>query len=129
MANIPFPTTAPMAQAYEELLDGEPHLRLQPAAPHELLCNRLHAWVRAALPAGSALRLPPRRTPFDLRPGSHVCPDLALATADATLPYLAVEVIQPGDHGLDTVTKKQLYLECRLPRLWIVDSRYHNVEV
>ena len=29
----------------------------------------------------------------------------------------------------DTVLKKQIYSDCRAPRLWIVDSRYQNVEV
>jgi Uma2 family endonuclease len=118
-----------MPQAYEELFDGEAHLRLAPAAPHELLCNRLHAWVRAALPPGSPFRLPPRRTPFDLSPGSRVSPDLALTHADDGRLYLAVEIVQPGDHNRDTVVKKQLYMDVRLPRLWIVDSRYHNVEI
>ena len=118
-----------MPQACEELISGEPHLRPAPAAPHELLCNRLHAWVRAALPLNSALCLPPRRTPFALCTGDRVCPDLALTHADDGRLYLAVEVLQPGDHHCDTVVKKELYLEQLLPRLWIVDSRYHNVEV
>ncbi len=118
-----------MPYAYEEHLAGEPCLRHAPAAPHELLCNRLRAWVRAALPPGSALILPPRRTPVTLPGGDRVCPDLALTHAADGRLYLAVEVLQPGDHHLDTVLKKELYLTALLPRLWIVDSRYHNVEV
>ena len=39
------------------------------------------------------------------------------------------EVIDSGDHSSDTVTKKMIYEECRLPRLWMVDLRYDNVEV
>ncbi len=73
--------------------------------------------------------LPPRRTPLELRPGCRVAPDLALTRAADGWLCLAVEVIQPGDHHRDTVVKKQLYMDCRLPRLWIVDSRYHNVEI
>ncbi|MEI6860783.1 MAG: Uma2 family endonuclease [Verrucomicrobiota bacterium] len=118
-----------MPNTYEEVLDGEACLRLAPAEPHELLCNRLHAWVRAALPPNSSLSLPPRRTPVELPGGDRVCPDLTLThTADGRL-YLAVEVLQPGDHHRDTVVKKDLYLAHSLPRLWLVDSRYHNVEV
>ena len=118
-----------MPHPYEELLAGEAHVRASPMTPHELLCNRLHAWVRAALPANSALELLPRRTPVDLRADLRPCPDLALVQAGSGQLYLAVEVLQPGDHHRDTVLKKQLYMECRVPRLWIVDSRYHNVEV
>jgi Uma2 family endonuclease len=43
--------------------------------------------------------------------------------------WLAVEVIQAGDHQPDTVLKKSLYEDIRVPRLWLVDPRYDNVEV
>jgi Uma2 family endonuclease len=118
-----------MPLPYEERLAGELHLRVAPGKPHELLCNRLHAWVRESLPPNSTLQLPPRRTPFELPQGDLVCPDLALVNPNEKRLYLAVEVIQPGDHNRDTVVKKLLYLEQGLPRLWIVDSRYHNVEI
>lgn len=118
-----------MPHPYEELLAGEAHLRASPMSPHELLCKRLHAWVRAALPANSALELLPRRSPVELRADLRPCPDLALVHVPDGRLYLAAEVLQPGDHHRDTVLKKQLYLECKIPRLWIVDSRYHNVEV
>ena len=85
--------------------------------------------MRAALPPNSALCLLPRRTPVTLGGGDCVCPDLALSRAEDGRLYLAVEVLQPGDHHWDTVVKKELYLTERLPRLWIVDSRYHNVEI
>ena len=118
-----------MPHPYEELLAGEPHHRAQPAGPHELLCNRLHAWVRAALPANSALELLPRRTALELDANNRVCPDLALRQKIGEQLYLAAEVLQPGDHHRDTVLKKEIYLTQRLPRFWIVDSRYHNVEI
>jgi Uma2 family endonuclease len=118
-----------MPHSYEELLAGEPHQRAQPAGPHELLCNRLHAWVRAALPANSTLELLPRRTVLELDANNHLCPDLALRQKASGQLYLVAEVLQPGDHHRDTVVKKELYLAQRVPRCWIVDSRYHNVEV
>lgn len=118
-----------MSDPYKELIAGETFIRGPLNAPHELLCARLHAWVASVLPANSALRLLPRRTALTLRAGTEVCPDLALVRRDSAQLYLAAEVLQPGDHHPDTVLKKQLYSDCRIPRLWIVDSRYQNVEV
>jgi Uma2 family endonuclease len=43
--------------------------------------------------------------------------------------YLVAEVLQPGDHHVDTVDKKQVWNDGRLPRLWMIDPRYLNVEV
>lgn len=118
-----------MPDPYEELIDGETFIRGPLNGPHELLCDRLHSWVSSHLPANSALKLLPRRTTLTLRAGTDICPDLALVRRDTNELYLAAEVLQPGDHHPDTVLKKQLYADCRAPRLWIVDSRYQNVEV
>lgn len=117
-----------MSDAYDELINGETFLRGSLNAPHERLCDRLHDWVARHLPANSALRLLPRRASVTLRPGARLRPDLALVRRDSGHLYLAAEVLQPGDHHPDTVLKKQLYADCRVPRLWIVDSRYQNVE-
>ena len=43
--------------------------------------------------------------------------------------WLAAEVVSSEDHRPDTVIKKQIYEEIRLPRLWMIDPRYDNVEV
>jgi Uma2 family endonuclease len=51
-----------------------------------------------------------------------------LTTATQKL-FLAVEVIDRADHRPDTVIKKELYEKIRVPRLWILDPRYDNVEV
>jgi hypothetical protein len=118
-----------MSAPYKELIDGETFIRASLNAPHELLCDRLHAWVAAHLPVNSSLKLLPRRTALALRPGVEIRPDLALVHGGTARLYLASEVLQPGDHHPDTVLKKQLYSDCRVPRLWIVDSRYQNTEV
>jgi Uma2 family endonuclease len=118
-----------MPEPYQELIDGETFLRGPLNGPHELLCDRLHFWVARHLPINSALKLLPRRTTLTLRAGTDICPDLALVRRDTNELYLAAEVLQPGDHHPDTVLKKQLYSDCRVPRLWVVDSRYQNVEV
>lgn len=118
-----------MSEPYQELIDGETFIRGPLNAPHELQCDRLHAWVAGRLPANSAFKLLPRRTLVTLRAGTDIRPDLVLVRrADSQL-YLAAEVLQPGDHHPDTVLKKQIYSDCCAPRLWIVDSRYQNVEV
>jgi hypothetical protein len=36
--------------------------------------------------------------------------------------------VNSEDHRPDTVIKKQIYEEIKLPRLWMVDPRYDNVE-
>lgn len=118
-----------MPDPYQELIDGESFLRGPLNAPHELICDRLHAWVARHLPVNSVLKLLPRRSSVALRPGTDICPDLALVRRDNNDLYLAAEVLQPGDHHPDTVLKKQVYSDCRSPRLWIVDSRYQNVEL
>ena len=118
-----------MTAPYKELIAGDTFIRAAPNAPHELLCDRLHAAVTAHLPSNSSLRLLPRRTSITLREGAEICPDLALVRGPTSLLYLAAEVLQPGDHHPDTVLKKELYSDARTLRLWIVDSRYHNTEV
>jgi len=57
------------------------------------------------------------------------CPDLALVTAASGKLFLAVEVVGRDDHHFDTVMKKEIYERLRVPRLWMVDPRYDNVEV
>lgn len=58
-----------------------------------------------------------------------LCPDLALVTTASGKLFLAVEIISRDDHRADTVTKKEIYDQIRVPRLWMVDPRYDNVEV
>ena len=75
-------------------------------------------------------RLLSPRTPLPVAPKSILRPDLALiATATGRL-WLVAEVISSDDHHhADTVDKKSVYEEIKLPRLWMVDPRYDNVEI
>ncbi|MBI2497449.1 MAG: Uma2 family endonuclease [Opitutae bacterium] len=123
-----------MSEAYEELLQGETVCRQPPSSEHELLVTRLHDLVTRSLPLNSALRLLPRRSELQLEEHSVLRPDLAIVRTDpgsdsTAVLYLVAEVLQPGDHHVDTVLKKQLWADAQLPRLWIVDPRYLNVEV
>jgi Uma2 family endonuclease len=123
-----------MSEPYEELLQGEPVDRRGPSAEHELLVGRLHERVARALPLNSALRLLPPRAELLLGEHSVLRPDLAVVRTDPAAEgvaalYLIAEVLLPGDHHTDTVIKKQLWADSRLPRLWMVDPRYLNVEV
>ena len=43
--------------------------------------------------------------------------------------WLAAEIISRDDHHADTVVKKEFYEKIRVPRLWMVDPRYDNVEI
>lgn len=123
-----------MSEAYEELLQGETVYRQPPSSEHELLVARLHALVARSLPLNSALRLLPPRSELLLEEHSVLRPDLTVVRTDpgtdnTAVLYLVAEVLLPGDHHVDTVLKKQLWSDAQLPRLWMVDPRYLNVEV
>lgn len=121
-----------MSEAYEETIGGETVLRRTPGLDHERLVTDLHALVRAALPFNSTLQLLPPRSRLRLADDCILCPDLAAIRLDAggvAVPYLVAEVLLPGDHHLDTFIKKQIWSDLRLPRLWMVDPRYLNIEV
>ena len=57
-----------------------------------------------------------------------VRPDLALVTAATGKAWLVAEIIDSADHRPDTVLKKAIYEDFKVPRVWMVDPRYDNVE-
>jgi Uma2 family endonuclease len=123
-----------MSEAYEEVIEGETINRRSPPLAHEILVGRLHALVAGALPPGAALQLLPPRSSLQLADDCILRPDLTVVRTAPGLAgparlYLVAEVLLPGDHHLDTFVKKQLWSDFRLPRLWMVDPRYLNVEV
>ena len=118
-----------MSQSYEEIFDGELTPRQAPGARHELICSRLHTAMTASVANIASTRLLEPRAQVRLSNSLVVCPDLALvATATGKL-WLAAEIVNSDDHHIDTVVKKQMYEEVRVPRLWMIDPRYDNVEV
>jgi Uma2 family endonuclease len=123
-----------MSEAYEEVIQGEMVSRRPPPLAHETLVNRLHALVAAGLGPNAALQLLPPRASLQLADDCILRPDLTVVRTAPELAgsarlYLVAEVLLPGDHHLDTFVKKQLWSDLRLPRLWMVDPRYLNVEV
>ena len=118
-----------MSRTYAEILNGAPLARCAPGARHELICARLHKWVKASVANFAGTRLLPPRAEVRLSMRHTVCPDLALVAAANGKVWLAAEIVSSDDHAPDTVIKKQIYEEMRLPRLWMVDPRYDNVEV
>ncbi len=104
-------------------------MRLAPDARHELVCERLHRSVRASVANLTSTRLLEMRAQVQLTRDTVVRPDLALVTVPHGKVWLIAEVICSGDNRPDTVIKKQLYEELKIPRLWMVDPRYDNVEV
>jgi hypothetical protein len=118
-----------MTAPYEEILAGETWLRLPPGPRHEAICARLHTRVGIALGDTAGLRLLEPRTVVQVRAGTLLRPDLALVDAANGRLWLAAEIIHTGDHHVDTVTKKTIYEDVRVPRLWMVDPRYDNVEL
>jgi len=117
------------AGPYTETIGGELLMRSAPDARHEAICARLHEAVTASVSGLASTRLLGVRTQVSLSRDSVVCPDLALVTVPNGKVWLVAEVICSGDNRPDTVLKKQLYEELRIPRLWMVDPRYDNVEV
>jgi len=77
----------------------------------------------------ASARLLPPRTQIRISRTTLLCPDLALVTVATGKLWLAVEVVSRDDHHTDTFIKKQVYEDIRVPRLWMVDPRYDNVEV
>ncbi len=118
-----------MSESYEELLGGQTFVRRPPGVRHELICTRLHQWVNAGTANLSSARLLQPRSQVRLSFETLVCPDLALVTVPTGKLWLAAEIVSSDDHSADTVIKKQLYEDLKLPRLWMVDPRYDNVEV
>ena len=125
-----------MNEAYEELIAGQRVLRRPPTSLHETLVARLHRLVGQSLPLNSTLRLLAPRSELELDGHSVLRPDLAIVRMGPRMDepqrvqlYLVAEVLQPGDHHVDTVDKKQVWTDGRLPRLWMIDPRYLNVEV
>jgi len=118
-----------MSLAYEEILEGLPALRQPPGERHERICERLHERVAASVAKNPTARLLAPRTQVSLRAGATFRPDLALVTSATGKLWLAAEIVNSGDHHPDTVIKKLIYEEVRVPRLWMIDPRYDNVEV
>jgi Uma2 family endonuclease len=118
-----------MSGPYEEIVDGERLLRLPPSPRHETICQRLHSTVATELVTVSTARLLASRSIVQLAAGTMVRPDLALVTAATGKIWLVAEIISSDDHKSDTVIKKMIYEEINLPRLWMIDPRYNNVEI
>ena len=118
-----------MSKPYEEILDGATLPRSAPGGRHEEICDRLHAAMTASVAnlAGTQLLAP--RTRIQVSRSTAICPDLALVTMATGKLWLAAEIISRDDHHADTVVKKEFYEKIRVPRLWMVDPRYDNVEI
>ena len=118
-----------MSDPYEEILAGDITLRLPPGPRHELILARLQAALKTALEESSVARLLEPRAQVRVNHSTALRPDLTLVTAANNKLCLAIEVISSDDHQTDTVFKKQIYEDIKVPRLWIVDPRYDNIEV
>ncbi len=118
-----------MSRPYEEILSGETLPRSAPGARHEAICERLHTLMTASVANLPATQLLAPRTIINVSRSTAICPDLALVTVATGKLWLAAEIISTDDHRADTVVKKQLYEDIRVPRLWMIDPRYDNVEI
>jgi len=118
-----------MSDGYKETLEGATLMRKAPGVRHELICARLHACVHASVANFTSTRLLAPRSGVQLSTETKVCPDLALVAVATGKIWLAAEIVNSDDHRADTVVKKQIYEDLKLPRLWMIDPRYDNVEI
>jgi Uma2 family endonuclease len=118
-----------LSRPYEEILDGATLPRSAPGDRHEQICRRLHLEMAAAVNGLASTQLLAPRAQVQVSRITTLCPDLALVTAAGGKLFLAVEIVSRDDHRADTVTKKEIYEQIRVPRLWMVDPRYDNVEI
>ena len=118
-----------MSQPYEETLDGATLPRSAPGDRHEQICRRLHREMAVGVNGLATTQLLSPRTQIQVSRTTRLCPDLALVTTASGKLFLAVEIISRDDHHADTVLKKEFYETIRVPRLWLVDPRYDNVEI
>ncbi|HEX3889863.1 MAG TPA: Uma2 family endonuclease, partial [Verrucomicrobiae bacterium] len=121
--------TKSMSKPYEEILEGASLPRSAPDVRHEMICARLHAAMTASVTNLSTTQLLAPRTKIQVSRSTAICPDLALVTTATQKIFLAVEIVNRGDQHADTVVKKEVYEKIRVPRLWMVDPRYDNVEI
>ena len=89
----------------------------------------MHAAVKASVANFAGTRLCPVRAAITLSRDTILRPDLSLVTAATGKLWLATEVVSSDDHRVDTVWKKEIYEAIKLPRLWMIDPRYDNIEV
>lgn len=118
-----------MSDPYEEILLGENFCRCAPGPHHETICNRLHGLLVECLERVLTSRILPIRARIELGSRTRIRPDLTLIATATGRPWLIGEVIDSEDHHTDTVLKKTIYEETKLPRLWMIDPRYNNVEI
>ncbi|MDB6026967.1 MAG: uncharacterized protein JWM68_3190 [Verrucomicrobiales bacterium] len=118
-----------MSDPYNEILEGEQFLRQPLGARHEQICAFLHQRIADSLKNVPTTRLLAPRSTVQVSPRTTVRPDLTLVTAETGKVWLVAEIINSGDHHADTVLKKEIYENWNVPRLWMIDPRYDNVEI
>jgi len=118
-----------MSEPYEEILENISVRRPAPGARHELICQRLHQSVNEKVMNFPGTRLLAPRSEVQVSRNILIRPDLALLASATGKLWLAAEIVSSEDHRTDTVVKKQIYEDLKLPRLWMIDPRYDNIEV
>lgn len=118
-----------MSAIYEEIINGETLVRAAPGLRHEKICAFLHARISSGLPGNSPARILAPRSIVQFSAGVMLRPDIAIVASATNKIWLAAEIVDSHDHRADTVLKKGLYEDFKLPRLWMVDPRYNNVEM
>ncbi|HEY1790291.1 MAG TPA: hypothetical protein VGJ73_19250, partial [Verrucomicrobiae bacterium] len=106
-----------MSRPYEEILSGGTLPRSAPDPRHEAICDRLHAIMNASVSNLASTQLLAPRTQVQVARKTAIRPDLALITTATGKLFLAAEIVSRDDHQADTVIKKEVYEQIRVPRL------------
>jgi len=116
-------------ESYHEVLAGRVVVRARPCQRHERICAKLHEVVKQALEGNDAYVQLETRSEIKLADDTILRPDLSVIFRENGKLFLAAEVIDSQDHKIDTVYKKDIYELYRVPKLWVLDPRYDNLEV
>lgn len=122
-----------------EIIDGELFVTPAPADVHQLVLGELHGRFWTYLLDKMLAR--PVFSPSDVRredrKANRVQPDLfIISITDGKRPLypydlssllLIIEILSPGNRRYDLETKRNLYMNARVPEYWVVDADARNI--
>jgi len=120
-----------------ELIHGELLVTPAPTDAHEELATVLNEWLAPYVKQHRLGRVYRPRAVVQYR-GSETEPDLMVRPVPARLPvrwdraprpHLVVEIVSPFTRRRDYTTKREFYLDLRIPEYWVVDGEERTILV
>ncbi|MFJ5305341.1 Uma2 family endonuclease [Streptomyces sp. NPDC088350] len=113
--------TPPPGVTYPEISDGMFLMTMSPCRRHQVAAADLRDQLAPQVPVGVGVF--EASDTGDEVLGRLRIPDLVVATGEATMPLLAVEVVSPSNPRTDYEDKSRDYPAMGIPRYLIVDPR------